>query len=65
MKSHHNIDLSTVLSSQKTLSTFIDKESQQQMYTELAAVDKDHSQERKESSPAGLFLTKLRTSLSD
>ena len=72
--SHHNMDLSTstALSSrllvdlpqspqpnkQITLSTFVDKESQQQMYAELAAVDRDHSQELKESSPAGLFVYK-------
>ena len=65
-----NMDLSTALSSQKrllvdlpqspqpnkqkTLSTFVDKESQQQVYAELAAVDRNHSQERKESSPATL-----------
>ena len=68
LKSQHNMDLSTALSSQKrllvdllqssrpkkqkTLSTFVDKESQQQMYAELAAVDRDHSQERKKSSLA-------------
>ena len=55
MKSQHSMDLSTALSSQKrllvdlpqspqpnkqkTLSTFVNKESQQQMYAELAAVD--------------------------
>ena len=38
----------------ETQSTFVDKESQQQMYSELAAVYRYHSQERKESSPAAL-----------
>ena len=37
---------------------FVDKDSQQQMYAKLAAVDRDHSQERKEFSPAGLFFYK-------
>ena len=55
LKSQHNMDLSTALSSQKrllvdlpqspqpnkqkTLSTFVDKNSQQQMYAELVAAD--------------------------
>ena len=45
LKSQHSMDLSTARSlqkqpnKQKTLSAFVDKESQQQMYAELAAFD--------------------------
>ena len=56
-----------ISTAEKTLSTFVDKESQQQMYAKLAAVDLTGTIARNAKSLHELdcLFTKLRTSLSD